>query len=259
MISERSTHRVDHFNGGRHWGIRCNCVANCGHGSQFRSLLTALWSALWISGIYLQTSVFRGKLLSITFTVPLSQSFPLHPGGHWHPPVTWWQEAPCIHWHLSSHPTPNRPGSHAEHRRWRKMNMQKCPALLMMFCRVVSFIVAPHLSHSALQSSRRCSCTLQSVCHTGRRSHIHTAAGSLRQTDLLHILQHKGKKAEHYDENNRKTEEEWSVMCCSEGEQAGMASMGQRRVLQDPNMVPEQPRPSEEKKTIGKKQMSWGG
>lgn len=147
---------------------------------------------------------YQLQWMSITFTVPLSQSFPLHPGGHWHPPMTWWHEAPRIHWHLSSQPTPNRPGSHAEHRRWRKMNMQKCVALPMMFCTVVSFIVAPHLSHSALQSSRRRSCTVQSVCHTGRRSHIHTAAGSLLQTDLLHILQHKRKKTEHDDEKNTK-------------------------------------------------------
>lgn len=33
-------------------------------------------------------------------------------------------------------------------------------------------------------------------------------------------------------------------MCCSEGEQAGMASMGQRRFLQDLNVVPEQPQPA---------------
>lgn len=45
-----------------------------------------------------------------------------------------------------------------------------------------------HLSHSALQSSRRCSCTVQSVCRTGRRSHIHTAAGSRPRTGPLHTL-----------------------------------------------------------------------
>ena len=49
--------------------------------------------------------------------VPLSQSFPLQPAGHWHCPVTWWHEAPCTHWHLSSQPAPNRPGAHAEQRR----------------------------------------------------------------------------------------------------------------------------------------------
>ena len=46
----------------------------------------------------------------------------------------------------------------------------------------------PHLSRSALRSSRPCSCTVQSVCHTGRRSHIHIAAGSRPRTDPRHTL-----------------------------------------------------------------------
>lgn len=50
-------------------------------------------------------------------SVPLSQSLPLHPGGHRHSPETWWHDAPCTHWHLSSHPAPNNPASHAEQKR----------------------------------------------------------------------------------------------------------------------------------------------
>lgn len=68
--------------------------------------------------MYYWNSVHQGlqkhHSLSNCRFVPLSQSFPLHPAGHWHSPVTWWQVAPWTHWHLSSQPTPNRPGSHAE-------------------------------------------------------------------------------------------------------------------------------------------------
>lgn len=46
----------------------------------------------------------------------------------------------------------------------------------------------PHLSHRALRPSRRCSCTVRSVCHTGRHSHIHTAAGSRPRTSRRHTL-----------------------------------------------------------------------
>ena len=46
----------------------------------------------------------------------------------------------------------------------------------------------PHLSHRALRPSRRCSYTVRSVCHTGRHSHIHTAAGSRPRTSQRHTL-----------------------------------------------------------------------
>lgn len=45
-----------------------------------------------------------------------------------------------------------------------------------------------HLSRSALRPSRRCSCSVRSARRTGRRSHIHTAAGSPSRTGPPHTL-----------------------------------------------------------------------
>lgn len=70
--------------------------------------------------IFRSKSVFEPKFEHILFSssfVPLSQSFPLLPGGHWHSPVTWWQETPRAHRHRSLQPTPNSPASHAAHRK----------------------------------------------------------------------------------------------------------------------------------------------
>lgn len=57
--------------------------------------------------------------------------------------------------------------------------------VLLQFCRRDSLA---HLSHSALRPSRLCSCTVRTVCHTGRRSHIDTAAGSPPRTGPPHTL-----------------------------------------------------------------------